>query len=183
MRRFQILLSGLALAGFTFSAGCDTPSATSTTSTPATSSATHDDHDHEGHDHADHEGHDHADDEGHDHEGHDHEKMTLESLLGDIEKTRGTIEAAYSKDAPDDAHDAMHEVFHLVEDLSAMAKKAGLDEAQTAEVKSAQETLLDAFELLDAGMHGGEAKKYTDVADKIKGALEKLQAIAGKKSE
>jgi hypothetical protein len=186
MHRFQIILTGLALAGFTFSTGCQPTTAVSTTTTPTkASTAAHDDHaDGEGHDH------DHADDEGHEHEGHDHgdeghnhASMTMASLLGEIEESRSAIEAAYAKDTPDDAHDAMHDVFHLVEDLSAVAKNTDLDEAQTADVKSAQEALLDAFELLDAGLHGGEAKKYSDVADTIKGAMEKLQAIAGKKAE
>ena len=130
------------------------------------------DHDHEHGDHEhDHEGRVHA---GHDH---DHDNATIASLVGEMEPIQSQIETAFTDGDPHDAHDALHQIGHLIEDLKGAAERQGLDGQPMSDVLEASEGLMDAYDQLDAGMHGGEAVGYDAVADDIDAAMAKLRSV------
>ena len=133
----------------------------------------HGDHEHGDHDH-DHGDHDH---EGHDHAGHDHDNATIASLVGEMEPIQSQIETAFTDGDPHDAHDALHQIGHLIEDLKGAAERQGLDGQPMSDVLEASEGLMDAYDQLDAGMHGGEAVGYDAVADDIDAAMAKLRSV------
>lgn len=141
------------------------------------------DHAHaEGDDHAHAESEDHAHAEGGDHahaegDAHAHAE-TFPAALEQVVALKKQIQTAFEAGTPDDAHDAMHDVFHVLEDLTGLAEKATEDPAKITAVNEAAENLLDAYEKLDEGMHGGDQVEYSAVADAIDSAISKLNDFA-----
>ncbi len=113
--------------------------------------------------------------EEHDHGDHGHEHPeTLADAVKQLEGISATIKAAFEKDDAEAAHEPLHEVGHLLEQVPDLVKKSSLDEATKAEVQKASDTLFESYSAVDEGMHGGEGKKYSDVSEAIDGALKVL---------
>ena len=89
---------------------------------------------------------------------------------------RDTIRDAFAANDPDKAHDPLHEVGHLLEELPAAAEK-NAPPVDVAAVKAAAKTLFDLYSQVDEKMHGGERADYTAVAAKIDAGIERLQAL------
>jgi hypothetical protein len=89
---------------------------------------------------------------------------------------RDTIRDAFAANDPDKAHDLLHEVGHLLEELPAAAEK-NTPPVDLAAVKAAAETLFELYSQVDEKMHGGEGADYTAVAAKIDAGIERLQAL------
>ena len=132
------------------------------------------DHDHE-HGHDDHE------DGDHDHAGHDHDQSdhpdSFEEALQHIEDMGSKITAAFAKAEPDDAHDELHEIGHMIESLPALAKKAGLPESKQEKVMAIAEALMDAFGELDGTLHGGDEVDAEKISQTISAQIEELQVL------
>ncbi len=136
----------------------------------------------EDHDHADAD-HDHDHDQAQGHADHDHEHAevdhahpeTYAAAVTELDKLCAAIEAASAKDELSKADDEVHEIGHLLEDVGALAGKEPLGDDAKAKIGAAIEELMDAFEQVDAKIHGGEGKAYSAVADKINAAMSVLK--------
>ena len=140
----------------TIPTGCDS-SSSSSSQTDAQSTANHSDHEH----------------------GHNHEADNLTEGMEQLDGYCQKVKTAFEKDTPEDAHDALHEVGHLLEALPALAEKSGkLATAEIDSVKKQVEVLFDAFGELDETMHGGEAVVYSEIDSKIQTAMNTLRELA-----
>ena len=107
--------------------------------------------------------------------GHKH-ATTLAGALKEIEEFRSTIKEAFAKKAPDDAHDALHEIGHVLESVTELAAPA-TDEAKKS-VKTAVDELFDCFGAMDDTLHKkSTGKTYEEVADRIEAAMSTLNAM------
>lgn len=99
---------------------------------------------------------------------------TLTGAVKELEGICATIKSAFAKDDAEAAHEPMHEVGHVLEEMPDLIAKSSLDDAGKAEVKNAADSLFDAFNAVDAGMHGSGGKKYSEVSETIDAALKIL---------
>jgi hypothetical protein len=94
---------------------------------------------------------------------------------------REAIEKAFAANDPQAADEPIHEIGHVLEELSGMAKKAELGvEAETA-IDTAVEKLFDALAPVDEKLHGKEGKDYSEVKAEIDAAFEVLRKYVPKK--
>jgi hypothetical protein len=108
--------------------------------------------------------------------GHDHD-LDFGGAIGQIEELAATIGDALAAGDMDTAHDPLHEIAHLLEDLPDLAQHAGLSDADQASVKAAANKLMDAYGAIDEQMHGEEGKSYDSVKDDIAAGLESLESF------
>ncbi len=105
--------------------------------------------------------------------GHDHPE-TLAEAVTELQSTCATIKTAFEKGDAEAAHGPLHDIGHLLEQFPDLIAKSTLDEAGKEEVAKAVESLYESFSAVDEGMHGGEGKKYSDVAATIDASLQTL---------
>ena len=142
MKRFQVL--GLMAVYCGLCLGCGDTGQTTTTQSDRSS-----DHDH------DHEGdHDHEDGDHHEH------PKTLEEGLKELVTLRDTVRDAFAKNDTETAHGPLHDVGHLLEDITALIEKGGLSDEAVASAKQNIETLFSSFGDVDKSMHGQEGSSY-----------------------
>lgn len=110
----------------------------------------------------------------HEHSGHSHAD-NYPDAVAELETLNGEIAAAFAADKIADADNAVHEIPHVLESLAELAGDAGLSDAAVAEVNSAVQKLFDAFEAVDAKIHGGEGKDYDEVQAEVDAALAVLR--------
>jgi hypothetical protein len=173
MKRLMLAWAWLSLFVWT---GCDPGAAppTSTTTPAKTPDADHG-HDHEG-EHADHK---HAE-EGHGEEGHDHvAPATFADGVQQVVALRDSIRDAFAAGDAEKADGPVHDIGHVLEDLTKLGEAAGLPADRQAEVKQAVESLFDHFERIDAKIHGGDGATYDELSAKIDEAVSQLTAAAG----
>ncbi|MEO2019117.1 MAG: hypothetical protein ABGZ53_32640 [Fuerstiella sp.] len=118
----------------------------------------------------------------HGHEGHgEHEHAeTLPEVLGELTELRDTVRDAFAKDDGDAAHGSLHDVGHVLEEVSELAGEAHLSDEAKATIESNVEILLDAFGAVDKGMHSkDEGSAYSEVSKKIDAAIAAITAAAG----
>ena len=99
---------------------------------------------------------------------------TFAEAVKELESICATIKAAFAKDDAEAAHDPLHEVGHVLEEIPDLVAKSALDEAGKAEALSAKKSLYESFDAVDQGMHGSGGKKYSEVAETIDAALKIL---------
>jgi len=156
-------------------AGCDSPGPSTADESSQSSATEEHDHDHDDHDHDDHDHDDHDHDEhGHGEDGH---PESLDQAVGQIKEMGGKITTAFANGTPDDAHDELHEIGHVIECLPELAKKANLSGEQENTVGEITESLMDAFGELDGTLHGGEEVNVDEISKKISTQIEKLQPM------
>jgi hypothetical protein len=112
-------------------------------------------------------------------ESHDHPDSFPEALE-QLKQFKDQIKTAFESGNPDSAHDALHEIGHVLECLPELAGKLTTDPAQTASVVEAQTKLFDAYGKLDESMHGQKPEpfKYETVAADVDAAFEALSKIS-----
>ena len=116
----------------------------------------------------------------HDHEdGHAHAE-TLPEVLAELTELRNTVRDAFAKDDGEAAHGSLHDVGHVLEEVSELAGEAQLSDEAKATIESNVETLLDAFGAVDKSMHSeDEGSAYSEVSEKIDTAIAAITAAAG----
>lgn len=107
------------------------------------------------------------------HGEHGQKPATLPATYQAIAETSEKIEAAFKAGTPEEAHNPLHEIAHLIKKLPDMAAKAGVQ--ATDEVQQATDQLMDAYGKLDGGMHGGEKVGWDDVQPEIDEAMQKFK--------
>jgi len=114
-------------------------------------------------------------------EDHAHEHAHAETLaeaITELTELHSDIAAAFKADKPDDAHDALHDIGHVLEELTPLAKNEKLPEDRVAAIETAVKTLMDGYAELDKTMHGTEGKGWTEVSTSIDDALKSIKAAA-----
>lgn len=117
------------------------------------------------------------------HDGHDHgdEHAHAESFaeaLEEVKEMKTKICKAFSDGTPDDAHDALHDVGHALEELSKTAgKEADVTPEQLEKVKTQVEALFEGFAKLDGVMHGGPEVKIEDLEKDLTAAITELEGV------
>ena len=130
-------------------------------------------------------GHDHAHDHGHDHaekkESYPSKAAELTAVLGKtIDATQAIADAA-AKGTPDDAHDQLHDIGHLLESLPAISKEAGTDAAFQESLESATKSLFEAIGKIDESLHDSSKEfKYDDVKETIANGVTALKDLVQK---
>lgn len=88
----------------------------------------------------------------------------------------GKIHSACAGDDPEAAHDELHAIGHLLEELPGLATTAGV--ALDAEaVKRSAGVLFDAFSRIDDKLHGGGGSTYAEEAETIGRELGSFRAF------
>jgi Spy/CpxP family protein refolding chaperone len=114
----------------------------------------------------------------HGHDEHEHAE-TLPEVLGELTELRDTVRDAFAKDDGEAAHGPLHDVGHVLEEVSELAGEAHLSDEAIATIESNVEILLDAFGAVDKGMHSeDEGSAYSEVSDKIDTAIAAIAAAA-----
>ena len=128
----------------------------------------HDEHDHHGHDHGAH--------------GDENHPETYAEAVSQLEGLHDAIRDAFAKKDKDAAHDPLHHVGHLLEDIAGLAEKASLSAEQLTAVKKAKEELFDGYTKIDGMFHGEKEVKYEDLAKDLDAALAVLQKAVKKEA-
>ena len=148
--------SALALA--VLICGCD--DAVENPKVPVMTDGHHDDHDHGG-------------------GGHAHPE-TLGEALAELTELRDTVRDAFKNEDTEAAHGPLHDVGHLLDEVSEFADGAELSAEAKATITTNVETLLDAFGAVDKKMHSAdEGSDYSEVSEKIDAALKAITEAAG----
>lgn len=156
MRQLPLTLPALLMSLFLL--GCS--DSTSSSSTPAPE-----------------DGYEHAHNESGDHSDHDH-PQTLEDGLKELTELRNTVRDAFAADDIDTAHGPLHDVGHLLEDITGLVEKRDLSPEQKELAKQNIESLFDLFGSVDRTLHGQDGTTYSEASEKIDAAIAVLQGIA-----
>lgn len=108
------------------------------------------------------------------HSDHAHAETYAEAVA-ELDEMRGQISEAFATGDTDKAHDPLHEVGHVLDELVELAKKQGLDAAAVTEIESAVAKLFDAFGRVDDKFHGKEGAEYSEVEADVNAAFETLR--------
>jgi hypothetical protein len=98
---------------------------------------------------------------------------TLPEAITELSGYVETVGKAFTSNKPNDAHDALHDVGHVLESLTDLSK--GLSDEKKAAVGKAAKELMECFGALDETMHGGPETPYTKVGDRITAAMASLK--------
>lgn len=130
----------------------------------------------EAHSHA--EGDEHNEHGEHDEAGHgDHEARTFEESVAELASMKDSICKAFADGTPEEAHDALHEVGHMLETLPSLAsKELKLDDESMKSLDAAVEALFDGFGQLDETFHGGEEVDAEQIDKGLTQALDQRKA-------
>jgi hypothetical protein len=117
----------------------------------------------------------------HDHD-HDHGHAAPEDFVSGVAVLRGhfeTIRDALGKSDIDidTAHDPLHEVGRLLENLTKLADQASLSDEDRATAQAAITAMFEAYGQIDQAIHGGNEVDYESVRDKLDKAMADLNAV------
>ncbi len=108
---------------------------------------------------------------------HDHEDLAIGNYaesVGTLRKFHDQIKTAFEAGKPDDAHDALHEIGHVLEALEKQVDTVAADKQEGA--KAAVQALFDAYTKIDKSMHGGDEVKYADLGEDVAKNVATLEA-------
>lgn len=126
---------------------------------------------------------DHGNHEGHDHGGAGHPE-SLGEALHQLTELRDTVRDAFAAGDSEAAHGPLHNVGHLIDEVSELAAEAGVAEAAMVAIDSNCEILMDSFGAVDKKMHSeDEGSDYSEVSEKIDAALAAIVKSAGAAGE
>ena len=98
------------------------------------------------------------------------------AAMAQIREHGATIAQAYSAGTPDEAHEALHEMGHLLGLLPELAGDTGMQEEDRQAVQDASQQLMEAYGKLDQLMHGAAADKSAQAADTFAGVADDITA-------
>ncbi len=108
------------------------------------------------------------------HEGHVHAHTYAEAIPL-LESFRDQIRDGLAKGDLHAADEALHSIFHALEDVPELAKGAAMSETDQTEVGVAVESLLDAYDKIDEKLHAKEELKYDSVSADVDAAFATLK--------
>lgn len=107
---------------------------------------------------------------------HDHPDNYSEAVH-EIEGLNEQIKTEFEAGKGEDAHDALHEVGQLLEELEALAKKDGVSGDDLNKIVSAAEQAFAGFSKLDTFHGESEEVAYSEVGDSISEAMTTLESF------
>lgn len=113
----------------------------------------------------------------HDHDHAEAHPETLPEAVDAIAKMCASIVDAFKGGNPEAAHDDLHEIGHLIEELPELSKEAKLSAEASKKVDEATEKLMAAFGALDDSLHGGQGKSVDDVELEVDWCLKELKSV------
>ncbi|MEZ6124564.1 MAG: hypothetical protein R3C49_15505 [Planctomycetaceae bacterium] len=123
------------------------------------------------------------DDHDHDHGHGEHaHPETLGAALAELTELRNTVRDAFAKNDTETAHEPLHDVGHLLNEVDELAGETDLSDDVKAAIKGHVTTLMDAFGAVDKKMHsesGEEGSDYSAVSEKIDTAIQAIIDAAG----
>ena len=122
--------------------------------------------------------HEHAEDGD---EGHVHDHAQLEDFgtgVTMLEEHYEEIKVAFEAGKPDDAHDALHCIGEILENLPRLAKQAELTDDQVTAVQQAVDKMFEAYGQVDDAMHHNQTPDYAAVADSLDTEMAVLKKLA-----
>lgn len=120
--------------------------------------------------------------EGHDHGGHEHAE-TVGEAFHQLTELHTTVKTAFAADDADAAHGPLHDVGHILDELTELANESELSAEAKATVAAQVEILMDSYGDVDKTMHGKEGSEYSEVSDKVDGAMAALKTALGELAE
>jgi hypothetical protein len=126
--------------------------------------------------------HDH--DHEHEHHGHEHahgehgEGETFADEFQELDGLTVNVKEAFAAGETEKADGAVHEIGHVLEELSELASKDNVPAEKQTELKQAIEELFDCFGAIDNKLHGKDGASYDDVSQRIDAAMKTLRAQA-----
>jgi hypothetical protein len=124
----------------------------------------------------------HATESHHDHGGHQHEKhehavaSSYDDAVRKLASLCEEIDAAFAEKDIDRAHDPIHEVGHLLEQLPNLASSSIESDNEMARAKKAIDQLFDCFGQIDEKLHQGQEVRYSEFKPSIDAAVKELVA-------
>jgi hypothetical protein len=103
---------------------------------------------------------------------------TLPGAIKELDEHVATITKAFTSSKPDDAHDALHDVGHVLESIPGLAKS--LTDVKKAAIKKSVDELFACFGALDETMHGGPETPFSKVGERITAAMSELRTATEK---
>jgi predicted translin family RNA/ssDNA-binding protein len=88
------------------------------------------------------------------------------------------IRDALADGKPDAAHDELHDIGHLLQELPTLAKAAAIDKATSETVEKTAKGLFDVIDKVDAALHDGKEIKYDDVKEGLESGLAELKKLS-----
>ena len=116
------------------------------------------------------------------HHDHDHghiDQFTFREIAEKLIDMDGQIRNGLASDDEHAAHEPLHEVGHVLENLSNLARKEGLSKDVVEAVEQAKEDLFTAFGNIDKTFHGEEGSTYDEESSVIQSALSVVKDAAG----
>ena len=111
---------------------------------------------------------------------HDHDHPAPEGFAAEVAVLRGhfeTIRDALGENDVSTAHDPLHEVGHLLENLPKLADQAGLNAEDLATAKAAITAMFEAYGQIDQAIHGDKDVDYESVREKLDQGMADLDAV------
>jgi uncharacterized phage infection (PIP) family protein YhgE len=106
------------------------------------------------------------------------EALNFAQALKKVEEAKEKICKAFEQGTPDEVHDTLHQVGHLLEDLPQLATQGReLSTETVTEIQQSVESLFDGFGKLDDTMHGGAEVELDKINQQLTQALANLQKV------
>ena len=112
------------------------------------------------------------------HASKDSHPKTYEEAVESLVHIDQTIKTAFAANDEDTAHGPLHEIGHILEDITQLAEKADLTDEQRQSVKAEVEKLFEEYGSVDATMHGKEGRTYDEASSQIAASLEVLKGVS-----
>jgi len=88
------------------------------------------------------------------------------------------IRDALADGKPDAAHDELHDIGHMLQELPTLAKAAAIEKSTSDAVENTAKGLFEVIDKVDAALHDGKEIKYDDVKEGLESGLADLKKLA-----
>jgi len=106
---------------------------------------------------------------------HEHDDpKSLRDAVKILAKHTETINRAFNDKKPEDAHDSLHDVGHVLEAIPALAKD--LSDEKKATIKKSVDELFACFGALDEALHGGPETPFSKIEERLAAAMTDLKS-------
>ena len=126
-----------------------------------------------------------ADGNGHNHGGGGHEHAeTFGEAFAEVNELHENVAKAFADGDTEAAHGPLHEVGHLLDELSELADESEMSDEAKKTIDANIAVLFDTFGAVDKKMHDAEGgKDFSEVAEEISGAIAAIKEAAGEHAE
>lgn len=109
---------------------------------------------------------------------HESHAETFKEAVDNLASLGKSISTAFANDDADAAHGPLHDVGHLLEDVTKLSAEEEFTDEQQASIKGAVDKLFESYGAVDAMMHGNEGSSYDEVSADIDTNLQLLSSLA-----